>query len=87
MVFPGDGGGVHRPIGLGKRRQAAHAYMTKLTLETPHPNRHDQRRGGGDVTVIIGQGFQAVRMLAIGAVFRRRNLLMKVLFDILFRGQ
>ena len=83
----GDGRGVDRPIGLGKGRQTTHAHATDPAEEASHPNQQDQRRGGGDEPLIISQRFQNVRPLAIGAVFRRPDLLVILLLGILFGGQ
>src|SRR5450631_1397625 len=78
-----DSGGVNRPIGLGKRGQTTHADSAVPTAKAPNPNPQKQSRSGADVTVVIGQGLQDVRMLAVGTVFRRRNLPMILVFCIL----
>ena len=79
--------GVHHPIRLRKGRQTTHADPTVPTPKTPHPNPQHQGCGGADVTMIISQPFQGVRSLAVGAVFRPRDLPVIFLLGILFGGQ
>ena len=83
----GNGRRIDRPIRLRKLRQADDADATVPTQKPAHPNQQNQRRGGGDITVVISQPFQDVRLLAIGTVLRRLDLLVILLFAILFGGQ
>ena len=78
---------IDRPIRLGKFRRAAHAHPPMPAQEPAPPDRQDQRRGGGEVTVVIGQRFQRVRPLAIGAVSRRPDLPVRLRFGLRFGGQ
>jgi len=65
----GDGRGVDRPIRLRKLRQTTDADATVPTEKAPDPNEQEHRGRGADVPLVIGQRFQGVRPLTIGAVF------------------
>src|SRR5208283_2986031 len=72
----GDGRCVDRPVRLGKLRQATDADVTVPAEKAPDPNPQHQRGRGADIPMVITQRFQGQGTAAIGAVLRRRDLIL-----------
>lgn len=83
----GDGRRVDRPIRLRKLRQTTDADATMPTPEPPNPNPQHHRGRRADIPMVITQRFQGQSLVAVGTVFWRRDLMLMILFGILFGGQ
>ncbi len=87
LLEPGlDGVGVYRPIRLSKARQATDAHATTPAQEPSHPNQKRARQPTY-IPPVVGQRLQTVCARTVRAVFRRLDLLVMLLLDILHGGQ
>ena len=79
--------GINQTIRLRELGQAAHAHAAMSAEEAPNPDEQHRRDRLRDEPRIVAEGFQSMRLIAVGAVSRRFDLFVIFLFSILFGGQ